>query len=37
MGKKKKHQKKMLSTKDILDLIIKAIIALAALITAWKS
>lgn len=34
MGKKKR---KKLSTKDILDLIIKAIIALATLITALKS
>lgn len=35
MGKKK--QKKKLSTKDILELIIEAILAVAALITALKS
>lgn len=33
----KKKQKKKLSTKDIIKLVIEAIIALAALITALKS
>lgn len=36
MSKKKKAKKK-LSTKDIIELVIKAILALAALITAIKS
>ncbi len=33
----KKHKKKKLNAKDIIELIIKAIFAIAALITAIKS
>ncbi len=35
--KKKHRRKKELSTKDVIDLIIKAVVAAAALITAIKS
>ena len=36
MSKKKKAKKKTLSTKDIIDLVIKAVLATAALIQAIR-